>query len=291
MNWKKIGKALLFPHGLVVALLVIAAAAALVYGFVALPETAPGRIAGYVLAFYALVVACLAVPGWIAGLRRFRRENRYARRWLGDARLRVNVTLSGNLLWNGGYAALQLGLGIYHRSSWFYTLAGYYFSLAVMRLILVRYTLRHQPGENMCRELKLSGACGWVFLLTNLAMSAMIFYMIYENRMVAHHEIITIAMAAYTFATLTIAIVNLVKYRKYNSPVFTASKLVSLAAACVSMLTLEGTMLSTFGAEGMTPGVQRLFLALSGGGVSILLIVTAVYMIGKANRNINCLEK
>lgn len=291
MDWKKLGKALIFPHAAVLLLLLLSAAAALVYAFVALEETNPLRIAAYVLSFYTLLVWCLRAPKLVDAVHRVKRDNRYARRWLSDARLRMNVTLTGNVLWNGAYATLQLGLGLYYRSFWFYSLAGYYFSLAFMRFFLVRYTLSHRPGEQMTRELRHYRACGWVFLFMNLALSGMMLFMIREERMAGHHEVVTIAMAAYTFTSLTMAIVNVVRYRKYQSPVFSASKVVSLASACVSMLTLEATMLTTFSGNGMTPQTQMLFLALSGGAVSILIITMAVYMIVKSNQKLKNREE
>lgn len=133
--------------------------------------------------------------------------------------------------------------------------------------------------------------CGWIFLLMNLALSGMMLLMIHENRMVRHHEITTISMAAYTFTSLTMAIVNVVRYRKYNSPVFSASKAISLAAACVSMLTLESTMLTTFSGVDMTAQDQTLFLAISGGAVSAFIVAMAIYMIVKAGNQIKLLEK
>jgi preprotein translocase subunit SecF len=91
--------------------------------------------------------------------------------------------------------------------------------------------------------------------------------------------ITAIAMAAYTFAALTTAIINVIKYRKYNSPVFSASKAISLAAALVSMLTLESTMLTTFGEGTMTVAAQKLMIGATGGVISVLIVATAIYMI------------
>lgn len=290
MRWKRIGTALLFPPTAVLLLLLPAAAGAMGYGFLYWSETHPLRIASYVLAFYALTVWCARLPRLARAVGSFKRENRYAQIWLGDPRLRANVTLTANVLWNGGYALFQLGLGWYHRSVWFYALAGYYFSLALMRFFLVRHTARYELGTERERELRRFRACGWSFLLTNGALSAMMFYMLYENRMVRHHEITTIALAAYTFTSLTVAMVNLVKYRKHHSPVLTASKAISLASACVSLLTLEGTMLMTFG-EDMTARTRQLFMALSGGGVSVLILTMALYMIVSGNKKIKMLEK
>lgn len=290
MKWKTIGKALLFPHIAVAVLLLPVATVGLCYGLLCLEETDPLRIGSYVLAFYTLTVWCARVPSLVRGGRKFKNENKYARIWLNDTHLRMNVTLTANMLWNGAYALLQLGLGIYHKSPWYLTLAGYYLSLALMRFFLASHTARYEPRQEIRRELLRYRACGWIFLLMNVALSAMMFYRIAENRGVRHNEIITIATAAYTFTSLTTAIINVVKYRRYQSPVYSASKAISLASACVSMLTLEATMLATFGGEGMTARTQTLFLALSGGAVSVLIVAMSLYMIQNANRKIKRLE-
>lgn len=291
LRFKKIGKALLFPHIAVLILLLLSVAALFIYSLTIPNDTSSVRLAAYTLSFYTLTVWCIAIPKIIRFFKKIKNENKYIKIWLSDTRLRMNVTLCGNVLWNGAYAALQLGLGIYHSSVWFYSLFVYYAVLAAMRFFIVRHTLRHNPGERMISELKRYGVCGWIFLFMNTALSGMMFYMIKGNADVRHHEIITIAMAAYTFTTLTFAITGVIKYRKYNSPAMSAAKMISLTAACVSMLTLENTMLNTFGNADMTLGKRRLFLSFSGGAVAVFIIVTAIYMIVASNKKIKCLEK
>ena len=238
----------------------------------------------------SFMVWCLKIPFLIRFFNDFKDENKYARRWLEDARLRVNVSLYGSLIFNTAYAVFQLGLGFYHSSFWFFSMAGYYISLAVMRFFLARHTSKHKPGDKIREELVRYRACGIIFLVMNSALSLMIFFMVYWNRTFIHHEITTIAMAAYTFTSLTLAIVNSVKYRKYNSPVYSASKAISLAAACVSMLTLESTMLTTFGDETMDLSTRRIMLWASGGVVSVFIIAMAVYMIVRGSRKIKLLK-
>lgn len=291
MDWRKIGRRFLFPCIAVAVVLLPSSALWLTYAMLTLNETAPLRIASYVLAFYTLTIWCARMPGMIRCFQSVKGENPYVQRWVSDPRLRTNVTLTGNVLWNGAYAAMQLGLGIYHRSPWYYSLSAYYMSLAVMRLFLVRHTLRHKPGEEMELEFKRYRICGWIFLFMNLALSGMTLYMIREGRVMRHHEITTIAMAAYTFTALTVAIINVVKYRRYNSPALSASKIISLAAACVSVLTLENTMLTTFRGENMTRQTRSLFLGLSGGAIFIVIIVMAVCMIAGGNQIMESREK
>lgn len=283
MTWCKIGKALILPHISVLLLLFPISAVLLIYSLLCLAEIAPVRIGAYVLAFYTLTIWCVRVPKIVGFFKNLKNENRYINALTGDVRLRTNITLSGSVLWNGAYAALQLGTGIYHNSPWFYSLAAYYACLALMRFFILRHTLRSEPGREIDTELKYYKACGWIFLIMNMAISVMMLYMIHENRVTRHNEITTIAIAAYTFTTLTMAIINVIRYRKYNSPAMSASKAISLAAACVSMLTLENTMLTIFGGGDMTEHTKKIFLVLSGGAISIFIIVMALYMIIKGS--------
>ena len=159
-----------------------------------------------------------------------------------------------------------------------------------MRFFLVRYASANKHGENMRAELLRYRSCGLVFLVMNLALSLMIFFMVYWNRTFVHHEITTITLAAYTFTSFTFAIINVVKYRKYNSPVFSASKAISLAAASVSMITLEATMLTTFGDGSMKLAERRIMLASTGGVVAAFILTMAIYMIVQSTKKLRLLD-
>ncbi|MBE6718778.1 MAG: hypothetical protein E7574_05955 [Ruminococcaceae bacterium] len=290
MDWKNLGKILLFPHIAIMIILLPIATVFLVYSMVFLGTESVAAIISYVLAAYTLTVWCFKIPYLIKFFKTFKNENKYARLWQNDTRLRVNVSLYGTLIFNTAYALLQLGMGFWHHTFWFYSLAGYYISLAVMRFFLVRHTRKHNPGEKMLDELRKYRACGIVFLIMNLVLALIIFFMVYWNRTFNHHEITTIALAAYTFTSLTIAIINTVKYRKYNSPVYSASKAISLASACVSMLTLESTMLTTFGDGTMSLTGRRILLGISGGVISVFIIAMAIYMIIQGTKKMKLLK-
>ena len=279
MDWKKLGKALLFPHIAIMIILIPIAAVLLVGSMVFIGTESVIAYISYVLAAYTLTVWCFKIPYLIKFFKTFKDENKYARRWQDDTRLRVNVSLFGSLSWNALYGIFQIWLGFYHHTFWFYSLGAYYICLAIMRFFLARHTTRYAPGERMQTELVKYRACGIVFLVMNLALALIIFFMVYWNRTFQHHMITAIAMAAYTFTALTTAIINVIKYRKYNSPVFSASKAISLAAALVSMLTLESTMLTTFGDGTMTAIERKWMLGATGGVVSLLIVATAIYMI------------
>lgn len=291
MDLKKIAKAFLFPHIAILIVLLAVATVFLVYSLVFMESDSVVAIASYVLAFYTLTVWSLRIPYFIRFFKTFKNNNKYARRWQDDPRLRVMISLYGTLIWNTAYALLQLGMGFWHSSFWFYSLSGYYITLAVMRFFLALYTTKNKAGEKMRDELVRYRLCGWIFLATNLAISLIIFFMVYWNRTFEHHEITAIALAAYTFTAFTVAIVNIVKYRKYNSPVYSASKAISLASACVSMLTLESTMLTTFGNGTTDLLTRKILLGCTGGVISLFIIVMAVYMIVQSSKKLKALNQ
>lgn len=282
---KKIGKSLLFPHIVIMIILLPIAIALLVYSMMFLSSETPIAIASYALSAYTLVIWCVRIPQLITAIKTLKKENKYIKTWVGDVRLRMNVSLYGSFIWNVAYAVFQLCLGLYHSSFWYYSMAAYYIFLAAMRFHLSRHTRKYETGEKLREEFVRYRNCGIVFLVMNLALSLLIFFMVYWNRTFIHHEITTIAMATYTFTTFILAIINLVKYRKYNSPVYSASKIISLVAACVSMLTLTSTMLTTFGeADGIL--FRKTMLGALGSVISLFTITIAIYMIIRANRSL-----
>lgn len=290
MDLKKLGKALLFPHIAIMILLVPVATVFLVGSMVFIGTESPISIVSYVLAAYTLTIWCFKIPYLIKFFKTFKNENKYARIWLDDAHLRVNASLYGSLTWNVLYGIFQVWLGFYHHTFWFYSLGAYYICLAVMRFFLLLHTRRYAPGEKMREELNKYRACGWVFLLMNLALALIIFFMIYWNRTFEHHMITAITMAAYTFTAFTVAIVNMVKYKKYNSPVFSASKAISFAAACVSMLTLTSTMLTTFSDGTFGVMEQKIMLGSIGFAVSGVVVAMAICMIVVGTKKLKTLN-
>ena len=290
MDPKKIGKALLFPHIAMMIVLVPISVVLLIASMIFVGTDTPIAYISYVLAFYTLTVWCVKIPRLIRFFKTFQNENRYVRKWQDDTRLRVNVSLYGSFFGNVAYALFQLWLGFYHHTFWFYSLGAYYICLAMMRFFLLSHTRRYAPGERMRDELIKYRACGWVFLLMNLALTLIIFFMLYWNRTFLHHMITAITMAAYTFTSFAMAIVNVVKYKKYNSPVFSASKAISFAAACVSMLTLTSTMLTTFSDGTMDVLSQKLMLGGVGLAVSVVVVTMAIGMIVRGSKKLKHLD-
>ncbi len=276
---KALGRALLFPPLPLRLALIPLATVLLVYGLTqAAPASLPAILA-YVLSAYTLTVLLMGFPALLAWGRRIKRENRTLRRWLEDAELRTRVNLRLSLAWNTAYALFHLGLGIRYAAFWYYTLFGYYLLLA-----LLSYSLTAHRGAGEAAERRKYRLCGGALLLLNLALAAMIFLMVYEDRSFAHGPIVTIALAAYTFTALAVAIRNFIHYRKHTERWHKAAKATSLVAACVSMVTLTSTMLTTFGEKDAIP-LRRPMLALLGAAVSLVIVAVALSMLVDGKKN------
>lgn len=287
MDWKKIGKKLLYPPLWLILLLTVGSAAALVTVFVKGWEEAPIAYAVYVLAFYTLsvgsVFCALVLPKRFQQIRQKIFDNPLGNRYMTDAAFRTHISLYLSLGINLLYVGINVLSCMLYRSAWFGILAGYYGILAVMRFLLVRFVRRVGIGKDLLGELRRSRLCAWILLTVNLVLSGAVLMIVYQNRGYEYNGILIYVMAMYTFYVTTHAIIDIVKYRKLGSPVMSTAKAISLAAALVSMLSLETAMFAQFGAE-MAQEDQRLMIMLTGAGVSVVVVTMSVYIIVKANQ-------
>lgn len=277
-------KLLFLPAGWLV-MLVPAAAGLLIYAFTDADPIPAVIYLSYFLSAYALTAVSVRIPAIWRRFRSFRRHNRYIRRYNGDAGLRVRLSLYSSLAVNLMYVLMQLGLGFYHRSVWFYTLAGYYGLLAVMRCLLLRAGSGKRSGKRTRLEYKTCCICGVLLVLMNSFLAVIVFYIVWQGQGFSYHPIVTIAIAAYTFYVMTMAIINLIRYHRYKSPVIFAAKLVSFIAALVSMLSLETTMISAFGSDG-DEGFRHMMTAVTGGVVCMAVLGLALWMIASSLRGL-----
>lgn len=217
-------------------------------------------------------------------------NTKYGNRYFTDIDFKTNVSLYLNLLVNIGNIALNIIYGFVFDTNWFFILALYYATLTVVRFFLALYTRKNTLGSNMLGEWRRARLCAAVLTLINLSLTGVVLMMMYQNKGFTYAGILIYVMAAYSFYHVTVAIVELIKHRKYESPIINSVKSVKLAAALVSMLSLETAMLSSFGSN-MPDSEKRIFIAATGAGISIIVIGLSSYMIVKSTNEINKLRK
>lgn len=289
MDWKKLGNKLLFPPAWILVVLVTVSAAALALVFVKGWEKSAIGYMTYVLAFYTLSVVCvfcaLVLPKQYGTIKQKIYDNPLGNRYMTDSVFRTNISLSAAFAVSMLYAAINLWFWHSLRSWWFVVLAVYYSIMAVMRYLLVRYVRIQKIGTSLLGEWKRSRICACILLLINLSLSGAVLMILYRNRGYDYPGIMIYVMALYTFYSTIHAIVDIVKYRKLGSPVMTTAKIVSLSAALVSMLNLETAMFAQFGGD-MAPETQRMFIILTGAGVSMTVVTLSAILIANANKEI-----
>lgn len=293
-DWKKIWKKLIFPPIWVMIVLTVISTASLIYIFLNGMETSIISYVIYVLAFYTLSVICvfyvIVFPKQYRKIKQKVYDNPIGNRYMTDMVFRNNISLYLSLTANLLYVGVNIFSYIFNRSMWFVILAGYYVILAFMRFLLARYIRKEGTFKNRFGELKRTVLCSVILLLVNFILSGAVLMILYQNKGFEYKGILIYVMAAYTFYITTNAIINLIKYRKYNSPVMTTTKVIALSAALVSMLALETAMFENFGQD-MSPNNKWLMIALTGAGVSIIVITMSVYMIVKSYKEIKKIKE
>ena len=288
MDLKKLIK-LLYPPAWAIIILVPLCTAALIFTFINGLETFPLAYVIYVISFYTLSVVVLKCikffPKYYRRIRKSIYNHPLGNKYFTDPKFKTHINLYISLGVNLLYIGLNIVSGFMYHSAWFYILAFYYTILAAMRFLLVRFVNHVGIGKNPLKELYRSRLCGYILLLVNLALSGAVLMILYQNKGFKYNGILIYAAAAYTFYITTLAIINLIRYRKLGSPVMSTAKIINLAAALVSMLSLETAMFSAFG-ENLSAENQRLMIALTGGGVSIIIITMSVYSIVKNSKTI-----
>lgn len=293
MDWKKIGKKLLYPPIWVMILLTVLSAVALTLVFIKRFDQTPVAYIVYVLAFYTLSVVSIffgmVLPKRYKEIKQKIYDNPIGNRYLTDSSFRTHISLYISLGINLLYVGMNFISYILYHSMWFVILAVYYATLALMRFILLRYVRGEGIGANRLTELKRTKLCAFILLTLNFVLSGAVLMILYQDKGYDYPGFLIYVIAMYTFYMTTHAIVDMVKFRKYNSPVMMTTKIIALSAALVSMLSLETAMFSQFGAD-MALEDQKLMIILTGAGVSITVITMSIYMILKNTKEIRKLR-
>lgn len=270
-------------------LLTLISAASLAYIFLNGMDTHPVAYAVYVISFYtvsAVSIFCATVlPKHFKNARQRVYDNKFGNRYMTDAVFRTHVSLYASLSVNLLYVAINVFSGLMYRSAWFWVLSVYYIILAVMRFLLVRYVGRNNIGDNLIGEWKRARACACILTLINLFLTGAILMIMYQNKGFAYNGILIYVMAMYTFYITTLAVINIIKYRKYQSPILSVTKVITLAAALVSMLSLETAMLTAFGEE-TSELTKQILIAATGAGISVVVLTMSSYMIIRSTKEI-----
>lgn len=270
------------PKTVFVVLLAILSGAALAFVFVKGYEHSLFAYTVYPVSAYSLVVVVVRLAGISKAGRDKLHSNALYHKYSTDLNFKAVVSIHLSLAVTLFYCVTKTAAGIYYRSAWFGSMAFYYILLALARYLLFRHVRRDDAGKLQAH--KKYCFCGYLLFVLTAALAAMSFYAIYDDKAITYPGFMIYAAAAYTFYNFTIAIFNLVRYRKLNNPIYSASKMLALAAALVSLFFLQTSMFAVFG-DGSE--WQRYMNISTGFFVFLLIAGIAIFMIVTGRRAIS----
>ena len=146
-----------------------------------------------------------------------------------------------SLVFNIAFAAYHLVMGLATSSWWLLTLGSYYLVLSIVRFVVLR---------SKSKEHFIAKFTGWMLMLLSIPLVGTVILSVLRDRGHKLHMIVMIAMAAYAFTKITLAIIKFIKARRSKSAILLTLRNISLADAFVSIFALQRSMLVSF--EGMS---------------------------------------
>lgn len=283
-HWKPILKKLLFPGGGWVALAVLLGGASLALTFLVSGDSSPFAYISYVLSSYALVILVAAVIPAIPRGYQFLHSIPLAHRWMTDKYFSVWCGLISSFAINLGLSVLKLVYAVRYSSFWDGGLAIYNILLCIARLYLLKSFPKEQYGQSYAEELHRYRMTAVFLFLLVVPLAIISTLIVLKGNGYFYPGTLVYVMAVHAFYGLILGIINTAKYRKFNSPVLSASKTINLTTALVSMFSLETALIAQFG-EGQER-FRFIMTAITAFVVCATVLGIAIYMVRKSGKQL-----
>lgn len=237
----------------------------------------------YCLSAYALMITCMGIGRMIRRITEHLQSHALWGRLRNDVRLRTMITMIPGLLLNALYVLTNVGMAVLNHTSWFIYLGGYDFVLTVMKTSLLYDLAKNRNRTTAQAEYRRYRNCGILLLLLNFILAAESVYIVCRNQSYHYDGMLIYVMAAIAFYALISAVIHIIRYRKYKSPVLSAIKAINLTTAMVTMLALETAMIAQFGGEGQG-NFRRMMTSSTAAAVCLVEFMIAIYIICSGTR-------
>ena len=181
-----------------------------------------------------------------------------------------------SLAFNAAYALGNCIIGFLNPSWWFITVGAYYAVLAITRFSVLQ--IKRKASGDYDTELFARRITGILLVVLSFCIVGVNVLSAIKDRGIAFHEIIMISIATYTFTKITISIIGMVKAKRSASSVLKTLRNISLADACVSIYTMQRSMLVSF--PGMEAAEILLLNIFTGTAVWIVVLLLGINLIG-----------
>lgn len=211
-------------------------------------------------------------------LREMRKSERVTH-YLRDPIYRKKLNLYAATALNLIYAIVKLVSGVYYRSDWLAAFGLYFLVLTGLRFSLASYFRKKALGTDLAAEYRRIRLTGILLMLINLVLIVIVIRMIAHNESNEYAGVLIYAMAAYTFYAVIFAVMNILRARGHESPVYYAVRVVDLTAAMTAMLSLTAALIARFGENGP---FRRTMLAICGAAICGIILWMSISLIHKS---------
>ena len=238
----------------------------------------------YSMSAYSLVCLCIDLINKLKGSRIVNKiiSIKIVQRYLNDFSFRGTMNIYQGLIVNLFYTLFRLVIGIYYMLPWFISMGIYYLVLSIMKIYLIVCYKRNGNQMQCYRNI------GYGLFLLNIPMGGMIILMIKTNAGYSYPGYIIYLSALYTFYTVIVAMINVVKFHKTGNLILSASKIINFVCTLMSILALQTAMISRFSSHGNS--YRQMMNTITGGIVYILVILVAFYMIIHSKKGMKTYE-
>lgn len=282
----RIMRALLMPPGIVIALAAPIICALMAWVFLLGNKDNPLSYAAYAVSAYLLTILVIWTVRGAPAKRvvSLARGSSHVSRLMDDEDIRrllfVSIGVVVDVLWAIG----NLVLGIAWLSAWFTTLGIYYLVFGLMRGILL-HELRKSAECTTREQARVSRICGFMLISSVFILSGIVTLIMVGEGSIRYDPITVIAVATFTFFSLAVSIVGLVRLRSHENLLVGTNCRVNLAIALVSLFTLE---IGMFSAYATANDAELVFVMpiITGATIAIVLCIMGAITVRLANRTL-----
>ena len=206
-------------------------------------------------------------------------KTKVGKRFIREQQFRVIFSASVGLLINILYAFY---LGLMSQSLWFVAMGAYYVILSAMRFSAVLCEWRGKYMYPEDAEYFVVKLCGGMLILMGFLLTGLIYISLSQNIAVKHDEIVMITIATYSFYKITAAVIRAIKQCRNNAPLLIAIRTIGYAEVAASLLTLQRSMLVSFGS--MDAADMAMMNRLTGMAVCLFIWLLGIFTMRKGRK-------
>lgn len=248
----------------------------------------------FFLSAYSLIILLATLPAFIRRLKQLKSNllnqsilikkvssTTFGSYYLNDNLFRNRVSIYQGMTINFLYMLFRLVTAVKYTSIWFFSMAIYYMVLCIMRAYLgFGYCQKEEKG--IYYELRFYRRTAGMLFILNIPMGGMIILMIQTNSSFNYPGYLIYLSALYTFYMIILSVVNLMKFRKMDSPILSAVKILNFVSAMMSVLGLQTAMIARFSLKG--ENYRKMMNAITGGIIFLMVIVTVAMMMVQSSK-------